>query len=167
MQVTESLLPTEKSKLSETLFQIGMYWRVCWGFLRLIIASLLLHRVGTPVSEVFSGIARGEHTEDPTDMFLNFFSSLLDHFPYSISYFLVFYLIFWGIIDIVLSISLLKHKLWAFPVTLYLIAVFVVYEIYRFFHTHSLLLLWIILVDIVLMILIRNEYKKLKSRLAT
>ena len=153
----------QEREIGDFLFRIGMYWRIVYGFLRLVVATLLIQKIGTPVSQVLYSVWSGEQSEDPRDVFLNFFSSILGHFPYHVTYFLVSYLVFWGLVDIVLSISLLKHKLWAFPVTLSLIGLFVIYEIYRFFHTHSLLLLWIIIVDFVLMWLIRNEYRNLKS----
>ena len=165
MLTSFSLTQKEQGKVGDVLFQLGMYWRIVYGFLRLILASVLLRKIGTPVSQLVYSLAHREQAEDPGDLFLHFFNSILGHIPYSITYFLVFYLIFWGIVDIVLSISLLKHQLWAFSLSIYLIGVFVVYEIYRYFHTHSLTLLFIIFVDIVLMFLIRNEYTNLKARI--
>ena len=65
---------------------------------------------------------------------------------------------FWGFIDVTLSINMLKRRLWAFPVSIWLIALFVLYELYRFSHTHSFVLALVITADMTIMWLIRKEY---------
>ena len=59
-----------------------------------------------------------------------------------------------------LSASLLRHKLWAFPVSLWLIALFLLYEVFRITQTHSLILLGLICVDSVIWWLIKDEWRK-------
>ena len=82
-----------------------------------------------------------------------------------ITTFLALYFIFWGVIDIGMSAFLLKERLWAFPVSILLIAVFIAYEILRFFQHHSVFLLGIIAVDIVILLLIQREYSILRKRI--
>lgn len=146
----------------DLFFKIGMWWRIFYGTLRLIFGIALFRLIGTPVIEIFYKLAGKELVEDPNDLLIQMIGPWIGHFALTITYFLVIYLIFWGIIDIALSISLLKHKHWAFPISIYLILLFVLYEIYRFFHTHSFVLAYIIFVDLILVWLINKEYKKLK-----
>jgi uncharacterized membrane protein len=47
-----------------------------------------------------------------------------------------------------------------------LITAFIVYELFRFTHTHSLVLLGVIIIDILVIWLIRREHKKLLSKRA-
>ena len=150
------------SNIIDVLFRVGMWWRIFYGFLRLILGFVLLRLVGTPLSDIFYRFMAHEIVEDPTDFFIHTINQILQHSPLTVTYFLASYLLFWGVIDVGLSVSLLKHKIWAFPLSIYLIVVFVTYEIYRFTHTHSLVLLGIIILDIGLIWLIRKEYRKLK-----
>lgn len=143
----------------DRIFRIGMWWRVFYGFLRIVIGLTLIGKVGTSFSTVFYKLVRHELIEDPNDIFINFLSKILQNHPFSISYFLAIYLMFWGIVDIILSLNLLRHRPWAFPVSIFLITIFVCYELYRFFHTYSPILLGIILIDMIIIFLIKSEQR--------
>lgn len=146
------------------LFRIAMWWRIAYGFMRLALGFILINLVGTPISDIFYRVMSHEISQDPSDILIKILTPLLQHFPITISYFIAIYFMFWGVIDIVLSIQLLKYKLWAFPLTIVLISTFIIYELYRFFHTQSFILLSIIFIDVIVVFLIYREYK---SRTAT
>lgn len=143
----------------ELFFRIAMWWRIGYGLIRLILGFVLLKVVGKPISDVFYNLMNHELSQDPNDILIQTISPHLQHLPITITYFVAFYFIFWGLLDVLLSIQLLKHKLWAFPLTIALISLFVLYELYRFSHTHSLILLGVIFVDMVVVALIHKEYR--------
>ena len=139
-----------------------MWWRIFYGIARIILGVTLLWLVGTHFTDLLHVLMRQELLEDPSDSLLRFVEQLLVHSDLTVTSFMSLYLIFWGTADIFLSISLLKRKLWAFPISIWLIIIFVMYELYRFYHTHSLVLAYIIVVDIVVVTLIHFEYKKIR-----
>ena len=141
-----------------------MTWRICYGILRIFLAFILLRFIGAPLSGIFYRAMQHELIEDPNDFLIQLAHPFIQHLSFPITYFLAVYLIFWGIIDILLSINLLKQKTWAFPVSMYLIGIFVLYEIYRFLHTHSFILACVIVIDLILIWLIGKEYRKLIGR---
>ena len=151
-----------KSELEEKLFNFGMKWRIGYGFFRILFGLALLKVVGTPLIELFSALMKHELVEDPSDILYSFITNILTSHPLYITYFLALYFIFWGIIDVVLSYNLIKHRLWAFPASFILISLFVIYEAIRFSYTHSFILLGVILLDTIILWLIWREYKKLK-----
>lgn len=151
---------TDRSE--DRLFVLGMWWRIGYGFFRIIFGLAVLKVVGSPLIDVVTRLMQHELTQDPNDMLYAAASSLLSHHPLHVTYFLSFYFIFWGIVDIVLSYNLIKHHLWAFPISFLLIGAFIAYEVVRFTHTRSLLLLWVILLDSIILALIWKEYRKLK-----
>lgn len=155
-----------KEALQERLFTIGMKWRIAYGFLRVLVGLALLKIVGTPLIEVVTTVMRHELVDDPGDALYGFIAGVLAHHPLYITYFLALYFIFWGLVDMVLSYNLIKHNLWAFPASFVLIGFFIFYEALHFVHTRSLVLLWIICVDTVIVWLIWREYKKLKQAAA-
>ena len=148
-----------KKKIPQSqAFKIGMWWRIFYGFLRLILGAVAIKLINVPFQDILYTVMSHELTEDSTDVLFQVLNSFLINHPLAITTFVPIYLIFWGLVDIILSINLLKHNLWAFPVSLYLIGFFVLYELIRLYQTHSLLLLCVIIIDIIVFILIRNEY---------
>lgn len=139
-----------------------MKWRIGYGFFRILFGLALLKVVGIPLIEVLSTSMRHELLEDPSDILYSFISNILTSHPLYITYFLALYFIFWGVLDVLLSYSLLKHRLWAFPASFLLISLFVIYEGVRFTYTHSFILLGVILLDTFILWLIWKESKKLK-----
>lgn len=149
----------------DILFYIGMWWRILYGFLRIGLSLVLFRLVGSPLADVFYGLLKHELVEDQSDLLVRITGSFFGHFHFTVTYFTIAYLVFWGVVDIILSASLLKRKLWAFPVSICLIGIFVLYEIYRFSHTHSLVLLGLIFFDIFLIWLIAKEYRRQEARI--
>ncbi len=156
-------LPSKQTRkvVFHKAFVIGMFFRIVYGILRLILGLALLKVIGTPVADVFYSFMSHELITDPKDIIINTIYPLLEHSSFTVTYFLAMYLIFWGVIDAFLSTFLLKGKSWAFPFSMYLIGAFILYEIYRFTYTHSITLLFVILIDCIILWLINRESKKL------
>ncbi len=152
------------NEIYESLFRFIMVWRIIYSLFKIILGIILFKFIGTPISHLFYKIMGHKLMGDQFDFLIQIINPFMYHVSYKITYFLVIYLIFWAIIDIVLSIILLKHKLWAFPISILLMSVFVLYEIFRFTNTQSLILLWVIIMDIVLIWVIKGEYNKLKNK---
>lgn len=158
-------MSTSTSRIFGKLFKIGMWWRIFYGALRLMLGFALLKIIGRPVIDVVTWVLSHEFIQDPSDVLLTTARMVLSHHSYYVTYFLAFYFIFWGVTDVVLSISLLREQLWSFPISMYVIGLFILYEAFRFLHTHSLILLSVIVIDIFILLLIYTEYKKLQRRI--
>ena len=158
-------MTSSESQIFGKLFKIGMWWRIFYGALRLILGFSLLKIIGRPVIDVVTWVLSHEFIQDPSDILLTTARMVLSHNSYYVTYFLAFYFIFWGVTDVVLSISLLREQLWSFPISMYVIGIFILYEAFRFLHTHSLILLSVIVIDIFILLLIYTEYKKLQRRI--
>jgi uncharacterized membrane protein len=148
----------EEAKLERLLFTYSMWWRIVYGVVRVAVGLFLFRVIDMPFSELLYRMTGNEGAEDQTDIIFQFLQTILEKHPFTVTHFVAIYVLFWGVVDIVCSVSLLKRKLWAFPVSMGIIVLFIIYEIYRFSHTHSLLLLWIIIVDIFIVWLIWREY---------
>lgn len=146
--------------LEDRLFILSMWWRIIYGTLRIIFGLAIIKVVGMPLVDAVATLMRYELIEDPNDILYSWVSHLLAQHPIYVSSFLAFYFIFWGVVDIVLSYNLLKYRLWAFPIAMVLIALFVVYEFIRFTHTHSPILIGVAILDTAILWLISEEYKK-------
>lgn len=157
-------LYSKDQDLEEAVFAAAMYWRIAYGAVRVFIGYKLLSLVGQPAVAVYQRLLRGELAETH-DVLFQYIGHTLAHHGFSITYFLAGYLLFWGGVDIFLSVSLLRHYLWAFPTSMLIMASFIVYELFRFTHTHSPILFGFILIDLFIIYLIYHERNRLIKRL--
>lgn len=144
-------------------FRLAMFWRIFYGALRLLLGLALLKLINVPIADLLYKVMKYELAEDPTDLLFNVVNVFLQLHPLSITYFVSAYLIFWGLIDIGILVSLLRHKKWAFPVSFWLISFFVIYELYRFTYTNSFILLGIVFIDLMILWLIWKEYRRMTA----
>lgn len=150
--------------ITERLFTYGMYARIVYGGLRIILAGVLLGYVGVQFSDLLSTLMAHELIEDPNDALVHAIQPLLRHASFTVTFFLASYLLFWGVIDIFLSVQILRKRLWAFSASMCAIGLFTIYEIYRFSHSHSTALLIVTLFDVVILYLLHRERQKILRR---
>ena len=149
------------------LYIFSMWWRIGYGFLRVIFGVAILHVVGIPLIEVVKTVMQHELVQDHSDRLYQVVNNALMLHPLYVTYFLSIYFIFWGVLDIVLSYNLLRGRRWAFPASLVCITGFIAYEMVRFTHTHSYILLGVVVIDLLILALIYNESKKAASHTHT
>jgi uncharacterized membrane protein len=143
------------------LFKVSMWWRIIYGLLRVVLGATLLRLIGQPFAELTYALMAHEITNHTTDIVLEHLYTFLEIHNFTITYFIAIYFLFWGTVDIILSLCLLRKIEQAFPITMALIVIFICYGIFRYTHTHSLVLLTVIIIDIGIVYLINHEYKKL------
>jgi uncharacterized membrane protein len=147
------------------LFQFSMWWRVVYGILRVLLGIAFLRIIGHSLADYVYAIMSHELVGSKGDFILEHIYTVLEIHDVTLTYFIAGYFIFWGSVDIVLSLCLLRDKIHAFPVTMGLIGLFIAYGLYRYSFTQSLVLLSVILADAVILYLIYQEYKKLLLRI--
>lgn len=150
------------NRLEGRLFRFSMWWRIVYGIFRTILGCILLRLIDVPFVDILHHISKHELKQDPTDTLFYFLNTFLLAHPFKVTTFIAAYMIFWGVMDIVLSVCLLRHYLPAFPISIGLIGIFVTYELFRLTHTHSAILLTFIIIDTVIAWLIYREYNKVR-----
>lgn len=151
-----------KERVLHRFFEVSVILKGVNGTLE-IMAGIALLFVGAIGKIVFS-LVQNELVEDPTDFLATHLSGFFHYFPIGPQFFGGFYLLSHGVIKIFLVISLLKKKLWAYPLSMIFLAIFIIYQIYRYFFTHSVFLILLTLLDIALIALIWHEYGHMKKR---
>jgi uncharacterized membrane protein len=74
------------------------------------------------------------------------------------------YLLSHGVSKLILVLSLLRNKLWSYPVMILMLSGFILFQSYRFVLTHSLVMIFLTLFDLLVIVLTWLEYGKRKSR---
>jgi len=146
-------------------FRLVMWWRVFYGSAQLLLGLTLLKWAVVDPARLLHQLLARETTHRSIELFLRLIGPLVEHLSSGTVLFIALHFVFWGLADVILSISILQHKLWAFPVTIFSIALFVLYEIYRVWHTHSIVLMVVIGIDIFIMWLVAREYQYLRKKL--
>lgn len=104
-------------------------------------------------------ITAPELGEDPTDLAANFMRHAVSGLTSNTKYFVAAYLLVNGLVKAIVTAGLLGGRNWVFRPVLALLAIFIVYQLYRFSHTHSLILLGFTCIDMLVLLFIWAEYR--------
>jgi len=132
------------------------------------VGGLVLAFVSTSaITSLVNALTQEELIEDPNDFVATHLLSLAQNFTVSTRHFYAFYLLSHGVIKVFLVIGLLRNKLWAYPVSLLVLGLFIVYQLYRFSYTHGFGLIALTVFDVMVMGLIWHEYRLVRRHLAS
>jgi uncharacterized membrane protein len=109
-----------------------------------------------------NALTQEELVEDPQDFVATHLRSLAEHFSVSSEHFYAFYLLSHGVVKIFLVAGLLHNKLWAYPASLVVMALFIVYQLYRYSYTAAVGLIVLSGFDLAVMALIWHEYRLMR-----
>jgi uncharacterized membrane protein len=149
--------------------EIGLYFHITIlikGFISLVevIAGILILFV--PISS-FTNIvvrfAQGELAEEPGDFIATHLITYANEFALASGVFVAVYLLSRGLIKVFLIVALLKDKLWAYPVSIAVLGVLIGYQMYQIATEFSGFLILLTIFDLVVVWLVWEEYKVLKS----
>src|ERR1019366_3571924 len=107
-------------------------------------------------------LTQEELIEDPNDFIATHMLAMAQGFSVNSKNFYAFYLLSHGIVKLALVAGLLRNKLWAYPASLVVLAIFVAYQIYRFSDTQSIGLIVLTVFDLFVMVLIWHEYRLMR-----
>ncbi len=68
------------------------------------------------------------------------------------------YLLFHGLLNVFLAYNLYKNRLWAYPVSIVTVVLFLTYQVHQLVETHSVILFFITLFDVGYIWLTWHEY---------
>jgi uncharacterized membrane protein len=130
------------------------------------IGGLVLAFVSTSaITSLVNSLTQDELIKHPNDFVAAYFLRLAQNLTVSDEHFYALYLLSHGIIKLFLVIGLLRRKLWAYPVSLVVLGLFIVYQLYRFSYTHGIGLIVLTVFDVVVMGLIWHEYRLVRRHL--
>lgn len=143
-------------------FRVSLWFKAVFAATEIVGGIVAFFVTRQFLVQVANAITQGELREDPSDFLANYLRHAVHHFPLSTRYFTAIYLLSHGLIKLWLVVGLLRMRLWYYPTALVVFSLFVVYQLYRFIHTHSLALLFITAVDLVVIGLTWHEYRYLR-----
>ncbi len=145
------------------LFRLGVAWKGIAAVVDIIGSFLVLFTTQKSLVHLVALLTQQESVEDPSDFLSAHLLNAAQSFSTGTKTFAFLYLFIHGVINFVLVIGLLKRKLWAFHFALVVFSLLVLYQLYRFTHTHSLFLIALSVFDVFIIWIIWREYKIVKK----
>ena len=132
------------------------------------VGGLLLAFVSTEaIIQLVVSVTQDDFVEDHLDSVATHLQAWANGFSIKTQHFYAFYLLSHGIVKVALVVGLLRAKLWAYPASIVVMSLFIVYQIYRYTYTHGVGLIFLTAFDIILIGLIWHEYRLMKHHFPT
>lgn len=110
-----------------------------------------------------SRVTRQELSEDPQDWVATTLLHWAQGFSIATQHFYAIYLLSHGLVKLILVAGLLRGARWAYPTSLVVMALFVLYQLYRFSFTHDVGLILLTAFDLFVIALIWREWRRVVS----
>jgi uncharacterized membrane protein len=129
-----------------------------------IVGGILLFFVSPDrISAIIRVFTQHELSEDPRDLVATYLLNSTHGLTKGVTIFAAVYLLWHGMVKSGLIVGLLLKCRWAYPAAIFAFFLFVVYQLYRYIHTHSFSLLALSILDVLVIIFTWIEYKRLKA----
>ena len=151
----------KREKDIHRLFILSVALKGCIAALQLILGLLLLFT--DSVTGFILRLTESELFEDPNDFFATHIQSLLAP-THSAQIFGALYLLSHGAVKVFLVAGLLRNKFWAYPASIAVLGLFILYQVLRWLQTHSIALVVLTLFDCLVIWLIWHEYRQVLKR---
>ncbi|HEX4702777.1 MAG TPA: DUF2127 domain-containing protein [Pseudonocardiaceae bacterium] len=152
---------------TERMFKVAITIKGIDGGLQFLGALLLMVIPPTLITGIANAIITRDLLGDPNGTLSTHLATAADHFANGSSrWFAIIYLLAHGVIKLALVWALIKRVMVAFPIAVVVLAAFVVYELWRAVHTHSIALPIFAAIDVVIIVLVIREYRKLRRERA-
>jgi uncharacterized membrane protein len=117
------------------------------------------------IQGLVAALTQDELVEDPNDFVATRLLHLAQTFSVSSKNFYAFYLLSHGVVKLFLVAALLRDRVWAYPASLVVLGLFILYQVYRFTFTPSAGLVLLTIFDGIVMVLIWHEYRLIRRHL--
>src|SRR2546425_13286318 len=154
-------------KIEHTFFLLSVWSKGVAGLLETIGGLLLLFIPHTGLNALVVFLTAPELAEDPTDRVAALLQRMVHELSADTKLFASGYLIVHGIIKVFLVVGLLGRRLWSYSVSLWFLAAFIVYQMYRFLFTRSLWMIVLTIVDLIVAFLIWREYQDVRRKISS
>lgn len=144
-------------------FIVGVILKGLNATLEVVLGTLLLYT--NVVTHVILTLLDNALIQDPDNFFATHLYRYADISPHA-QFFGGLYLLSHGVVKVLLVAGLLRGKIWAYPASIVVLALFMFYQAIRFFETHSIAMLLLTIFDAALVWLIWHEYRHIRTQAA-
>lgn len=154
----------QERKIHE-LFQLSVALKGAHAIIECVGGLALALTTKASIALLVARLTQDELREDRADFVAIHLQVWVHQFSPATQHFYAFYLLSHGVVKLALVAGLLLRKLWAYPASLVVMSLFIVYQLYRFSFTHGVGLIVLSVFDLVVIGLIWHEYRLLRKHL--
>jgi uncharacterized membrane protein len=144
-------------------FDVGIFFKGLDGVLEIVGGLLLFLVKPETISRIISALTQHELSEDSHDLVARALVRLADQVSADSQVFAGVYLLSHGVIKVFLVEALLRGRLWAYPAAIVFFALFIAYQMYRYYLGSTVGMIALSLLDLVVIALTWLEYRRLKG----
>jgi len=111
-------------------------------------------------ADVLVALVSNELVDDPDGFLARHQATVMGYLDPHVQLFAALYLVVHGLVKACLVWGLLREKLWAYPASIAVFLLFILYQSFRYLHHHSLPLLALTVFDVFVVTLISHEYRR-------
>lgn len=152
----------DRDKTVHILFDISLIGKAVDGVLEVIGGAVLFFVNPGQINGMLRIFTQHELGEDPHDVLANILLHSAQHLTSGTKVFAAFFLLWHGVVKVGLVWALFRRHLWAYPVAILAFGLFLVYQVYRYSHSHSVWLLALSILDLFVIVLTWLEYHRLR-----
>ena len=145
-------------KIMRLAFRGSLLIKGFYAILETIAGFVILFIPYSAITTFATYLSNRELASDPNDEIFRHLSIIANEISISGQHFAGTFLMIHGAVKVFVVISLLRNKKWAFLVAFVVFSFFVLYEIYRYTHTHAQGLLIVAAFDILIVILMTYDH---------
>ncbi|MDQ6893024.1 MAG: DUF2127 domain-containing protein [Acidobacteriota bacterium] len=146
-------------------FELGIGLKFLNGLLEVVGGIGLFFTTPESLNKVATAIFKNELLRDSQDFVANHLLHAVQRLSANAQLFASIYLLVHGVVKVGLVIALWKKRLWAYPLAGIILVLFTIYQVYLFAHSGSLLQLFLTALDVIILVLLWFEYKRIASHL--
>src|SRR5438132_436593 len=120
------------------LFEISVFLKGFYAVLECAAGIALAFLSTNTVVSWITWLTQDEFAENPNDYIATQLLHMTQSFSITSKNFYVFYLLGHGAMKLFLVLGLLANRIWAYPVALGTVSVFILYQVHRYSYTRSL-----------------------------
>jgi uncharacterized membrane protein len=147
------------------LFEISILLKGIFASIETLGGVLLFFVSTQSIASAITFFSQYELGEDPNDPFVHFLLHTAHNFSIGGKTFAALYLLSHGIVKLFLVVALFQKRLWAYPASLAVLVLFIIYQLLQFGLTHSIWYAALTLFELIVIALIWNEYRLVRKGL--
>src|SRR5258708_35146725 len=153
----------QRARLVHAFFAISVISKGVAGALEIVAGTLLFLINPLQVHDIVRILTQHELSEDPHDLVASYLLNSAQHLSAGAHVFAATYLLWHGVVKVVLVAALLLKQRWAYPSAILAFLLFLTYQLYRYSHTLAPELLVLSVFDVVVIVVTWLEYSRLRT----
>ena len=157
-------LTSSRKRYLEQLFNGSIFLKLIHGIFEIIFGFILFFISTSSIVKITEFIFSKELIEDRHDFFVNLALNFSHNLSVNVKEFIGIYFIVFGIINFWLAFILLTKRVKHYTYVEAVIAILIVYQIYKFVRLNSFIILFFAIIDILILALIFKYHKSLLNQ---